>query len=104
MPSLMPPCICASSPRGLTARPTSTAKVTRVTRGPVTASRICRPAVAGRVSISTRQAETPLYSLWMAMPCAVPAGIALPHSPCLRDRVEDREEPRSLRWNFRRNW
>ena len=36
MPSLMPPCIWASRPRGLIGSPASIAKVTRVTRGPVT--------------------------------------------------------------------
>ena len=85
------------------ASPTSMAKVTRVTRGPVTALRICRPVVAGRVSISTRQAETPLYSLWIAIPCAVPAGIGLPHSPACAT-VSRTASSRSLRWNFRRNW
>src|SRR2546430_2593862 len=48
MPSLIPPIICASSPRGLIARPGSTAKITLVTRGPPTPSRILRFTVAGR--------------------------------------------------------
>ena len=70
MPSMIPPIICASRPRGLTTRPTSTAKTTLVTRGPVTASRILRPTVVGRASISTSAAEQPWYSLWIPMPWA----------------------------------
>ena len=81
MPSETPPIICASRPRGLTTSPASTAMTALVTRGPVTASRICRFTVSGRQSISTRTRVAPLYSEWIAMPWAVPAGIDRPHFP-----------------------
>lgn len=81
MASEMPPIIWASRPRGLTARPTSTAQTTLVTRGPVTAPGIFRPVVSGRQSISASIATAEWYSVWTAMPWAVPAGMALPQSP-----------------------
>lgn len=102
VPSMTPPIICASRPRGLTARPTSTAKTALVTRGPVTPSRMGRLTVSGRQSISTRAALTDLYSAWNAMPCAVPAGIARPHAPAsatfagtARERSSRRKSRRS---------
>ena len=103
MPSLMPPCIWASRPRGLIGSPASIANVTRVTLGPVTASRTLRLTVLGRQSISTRQAVAPLYSSWIAMPCAVPGFIALPHWPTSAT-LSSTARTRSLLRCFLRNW
>ena len=78
---MKPPCICASRPIGLITSPASTAMTALVTRGPVTALRTFLSTVRGRQSISTRTAVQPLYSLWTAMPWAVPSGIFRPQFP-----------------------
>ena len=44
----------------------------------------------------------PLYSLWMAMPCAVPAGIERPQSPSSAARSSTRLTVSLLRY-LRRN-
>jgi hypothetical protein len=73
IPSIAPPIIWAWSPSALIGSPTSTAITTLVTRGPVKPSATVRFTVAGRQLISTRQAARLLYSLWMAIRCAVEA-------------------------------
>ena len=82
MPSLIPPCICASRPRGLIdeADVDGEDDLGDARTGDAVAD-LSRLTVAGRQSISTRQALTPLYSLWIAIPCAVPGGIVRPQSP-----------------------
>lgn len=61
----------ASSPRGLTAVPTSAAITTLVTRG----------FFGSVASISTRQATQEPYSSWTATPCAWPDGRGRPQFP-----------------------
>ena len=99
---MIPPIICASRPSGLIGRPTSTAYTTLVTRGPVKPSLTLRLTVAGVQSISTRHAARPLYSLWIAIACAVPDGIERPQFPSWAT-LSSTASMRSSRTNERRN-